>query len=352
MKKRIRIAAGCMISAAVVSGFFLSCTMNDKPVETVTPGTETDTAPAVTATETETTAAVSETQPASAKEPIALGDGLYQVFSNIKTDDAVKKHCQYGTLKYDREKADASATAYDKKLDFSSVPFESDVRYTSIVYCVPETQSAVFFSFSNEFYRSDLDLQSPELLFHFPDDMNGVYSILSFPNTDLLFFEGSLNNGSRCIGTIDPNQKDIQYIACDAAEVYPCNTGAMVCDRDALEKHRKSIAYYWESGKIYQIALGNPKESEWPPHISANGNYLFTLMQGKTKDGKPIDRYTVYDTKSGQVLKTLDKEFDSDVSHRGPTIFSYVGINEQAQCVYLQYHSYTAFEYYRLDFGD
>lgn len=52
------------------------------------------------------------------------------------------------------------------------------------------------------------------------------------------------------------------------------------------------------------------------------------------------------------MLKTLDKEFDSDVSHRGPTIFSYVGINEQAQCVYLQYHSYTAFEFYRLDFGE
>lgn len=49
------------------------------------------------------------------------------------------------------------------------------------------------------------------------------------------------------------------------------------------------------------------------------------------------------------MLKTLDKVYDSDYSNRSTDI---IGFNEQAQCVYLQYHSYTAFEFYRLDFGD
>ena len=353
MKRTVKaVLTGAAAIAAAVLLIVQIRLFTEQPVRPAAPpessASVTDISAEETTVTTQETVITSTTQPAPAKEPIALGDGLYQVFGDIKTDGDAKTHCQYGTLWYDKEQGVTSAAAYGKTLDFSSVPFDRD--QTQIVYCVPEDQSAVYFLRYRDFYRSDIDLQSPELLFHIPDEMTcWIYSLLSFPNTNLLFFDGSLNNGSRCIGTIDPDKKDIQYIACDAHEVYPCNTGAMVCDREAMFKHRQSIAYYWECGEIYQIALGNSKESEWPPFISANGKYIFTLMEGKTKAGKRIDRYTVYDTKSGQMIKTLDKVFDNDYSNRRTDI---IGFNEQAQCVYFQIHSYSTFEFYRLDFGE
>ena len=49
------------------------------------------------------------------------------------------------------------------------------------------------------------------------------------------------------------------------------------------------------------------------------------------------------------MIKTLDKVFDNDYSNRRTDI---IGFNEQAQCVYFQIHSYSTFEFYRLDFGE
>lgn len=339
VKRIIKIAAaGCAITAAVIGGFFLIRSLNRKPIETVMPGAVIETEPAVTTAVTETTAAVTETKP---QEPIEVGDGLYQVFA-LPQFETVKTPCAYGTV-FDGTVFDDATTkiAYFKTLDFSKIFPVSMPEMQA--YCVPRDQSAVYVAQNGQLYRTDMEMQSPELLLD--DERLYIHALLSFPNTNLLYFDGRYND-EKIIGSFDPETKQITHSRAEGNRLTLCNTGVLLSDVDVKR------VYYWECGNVYEIPLTNwSKESNYKLHISANGKYLCTFMDGQTKDGYIIDRCSVYDVKTGKVIRSFQWEFHLKYYGRvSLNQLEFLGFDEAAQQVYLK-EMETA-HLLRFDFGE
>ncbi len=272
------------------------------------------------------TEAVSETS-------VEVGDGLYRI-SSVPRLEEVTLSCEYGTAE---RSAGATAQAFGQTLDFSSIPDE--FNNDNLVYCVCDNASTVYFVDYTKFYRSDLELKTPKLLFTIWDEENTlpdlVNELISFSNTDLLFFRGHDENVN-CVGSIDPETSKANYISCyDTMNSVPCNTGVMLYDYAANLNGRDSTVLYWECGEIYKIPLQNPKESENHVYISANGKYICTYLWGKSQDSSLVERYSVYDVKSGEFIKSFDWTFQKKVGDIVPTGFSVFGVDETTQSVYL-----------------
>ena len=332
VKKIIEItAAGCMISAAVFGGFFLIRALNRKPIETVTPGAVIDTEPAVTTTVTETTAAVTEVKP---QEPVMVSDRLYRVF-DLPQFEAYEAPFVFGTM------FDAPGTVNSKTLDFSKLFSESPTD--SVAYCVRKDQSAVYAAHFGKLYRTDTEMQSAELLLD-RDDRFYINALLSFPNTELLYFDGRYNN-VRIIGSFDPESKQIKYSRAEGYRLTPCNTGVLLSDVDVKR------VYYWECGSVYEIPLTNwSRESNETISISANGKYLCTFMGSQTKDGLLTNRCSVYDVKNGNVIGHFDWVFQLKYGRVAICQFEFLGFDEDAKQLYVK--ELSTMHLLRFDFGD
>ena len=324
------------------------------PSETQVKGTISETLVETKTSSLQETIESSMTETDLIKKSVSVGNRLYQVFGGVKTDE-VKMHCQYGTLRHDRYKAGDYAEVYGKKIDFSSVPFNPEIT-ANIVYCVPENQSVIYFLYYKDFYRSDPDLKSPELLFNLFDVCKTgliIDVLMSFPNTELLFFHGFYDTGVPCVGSINPDTKEIRHTFCNASEIVQCNSGVMLYDVDALSEHRQSSVVYWERGEICRIPLQNPRESEnlGRVSISANGKYLCTVMSGLTKDHALTERCTVYDVGRRTFIRSFDWTFSSyDVNYPSQR-FQYVGFDENQNCLFVK-DGQTPHDIYRFDFGE
>lgn len=259
---------------------------------------------------------------------VEVGDGLYRI-SSMPKSEKVTLSCEYGTAK---RSEGAAVQAFGQTLDFSSVPDEYNNDF--LPYCVCDDASTVYFADYMKFYKSDFEMKSPTPLFTMGYEQDEFPSLLteliSFKNTDLLFFRGATKNGN-CVGSIDPENSRADFISCTySMKTVLCNNGVMLYDYNPNE-----TALYWEGGKIYEIKLGNPNEGECGAYVSANGKYICTLLWGKAEDSRLIERYSVYDTKSGEFIKSFDWTFKKKVGERLPKGFSFMNINEETQSVYL-----------------
>ncbi len=264
---------------------------------------------------------------------IEVGDGIFRI-SDMPKSEKVTLSCEYGTaLRYEG----ATAEAYGKTLDFSSIPDEYNNDY--LPYCVCDEGETVYFADYKKFYKSDFDLISPTLLFAFDNDqstqLSTISELISFSNTDLLFFRGYTDEGS-CVGSINPDTCMTDFIMCPSSlKTVPCNAGVMLYDYGANSSGRSSTVLYWENGEIYEIPLQNPKESEVDVFVSANGKYICTYLWGKEKDNSLVERYSVYDIKSEEFVKNFDWTFNKKVGEQLPKGFSVLNIDETTKSVYL-----------------
>lgn len=270
---------------------------------------------------------------AASDTPVEVGDGLYRV-SSMPKPEKVTLSCEYGTAE---RSTGATAQAFGKTLDFSSIPDECNNDY--LVYCVCDDASTVYFADYMNFYKSDFEMKSPKLLFTMGYEQDKfpslITELISFKNTDMLFFRGATRNGN-CVGSIDPETCKANFISCsNTMKSVPCNNGMMLYDYDANSNERSSTVLYLEGGEIYKIPLKNPKESELGVYISANGKYICTYLWGKAQDSSLVERYSVYDVKSGEFIKSFDWTFNKKVGEYLPKGFSFLDINEETQSVYL-----------------
>lgn len=264
---------------------------------------------------------------------VEVGDGLYRISAMPKPEE-VAISCEYGTAMRDEG---ATVQAFGKTLDFSSIPDEYINNF--LPYCVCDDESTVYFADYMNFYKSDFEMKSPTLLFTMGYEQDEfpslITELISFPNTDLLFFRGATRNGD-CAGSIDPETCKANFISCsNTMKSVPCNKGMMLYDYGANSNERGSTVLYLEGGEIYKIPLQNPKESELGVYISANGKYICTFMWGKAQDNSLIERYSVYDVKSGAFIKSFDWTFQKKVGDTLSKGFSVLDVNETTQSVYL-----------------
>jgi len=275
-------------------------------------------------------------------EPVEVGDGIYRV-SSFPPFEKVTLSCEYGTA--ERSKG-AQVRAYKKTIDFSSIPDEYNNDF--LPYCVLDDEETVYFADYFNFYKSDIELNSPELLFNIGRDQEKfpatIDEMIAFDNTDLLFFNGTTINGP-CVGTINPETGEADFVSCTySMKIVPCNNGVMLYDY--IENN---TALYWECGKIYEIPINNPNEGEAGAWVSADGEYFCTFLWGKAEDNRLIERYSVYDTKSGEFIKSFDWTFNKKVGELLPKGFQLYNINEETQSVYLG--NTEDGEYYQFYFG-
>jgi len=195
-------------------------------------------------------------------EPVEVGDGIYRV-SSFPPFEKVTLSCEYGTA--ERSKG-AQVRAYKKTIDFSSIPDEYNNDF--LPYCVLDDEETVYFADYFNFYKSDIELNSPELLFNIGRDQEKfpatIDEMIAFDNTDLLFFNGTTINGP-CVGTINPETGEADFVSCTySMKIVPCNNGVMLYDYieedfakgdyDAAAKSIYLAAYEW-FGDFYNIPL-------------------------------------------------------------------------------------------------
>lgn len=314
----------------------------DKFNEDVSPGSQ------LSAAESSNSAASSSqnmTEPDSesvSDEPVEVGDGIYRI-SSAPPREKVTLSCEYGTAK---RSEGAKVQAYGQTLDFSSIPDE--YNNDLLPYCVYDEGATVYFSDYTDFYKSDLTLIAPELLFTLGDEQNTmpdiVTELIAFSNTELLFFRGYTEEG-KCIGSIDPETGEADFIICPySMKSVPCNNGVMLYDY-----LQNDTALYWECGTFYEIPLCNPDEGERNAWVSASGKYFCTYLWGKAEDDSLVERWSVYDTKSGKFLKSFDWTFNKKVAEHLPDGFLFAQINEETQSVYVK--NTEDGEYYQFYFG-
>ena len=297
--------------------------------EDVSPGTTISSTESSMMTEKITESGTQETTEPTVYEPVEVGDGLFRI-SDMPKPEKVTLSCEYGTAQ--RSKG-AQVNAYKKTIDFSSIPdeYNNDI----LPYCVLDDEETVYFADYFNFYKSDIELNSPELLFNIGYDQEKFPAIIdemiAFDNTDLLFFCGTTVNGP-CVGTINPETGEADFVSGTySMKTVPCNNGVMVYDY-----RENNTALYWECGKIYEIPINNPKEGEVDAWVSADGEYFCTFLWGKTEDARLIERYSVYDTKTGEFIKSFDWTFNKKVGEQLPKGFQFYDINEETKSLYLE----------------
>ena len=291
--------------------------------------------------------------------PIEVGDGLYHV-SSIPKPEQVTLPCKYG---YVLRSEGGTIEAFGKTIDFSKIPNEHEDEttphsiYDQIEYCVCDEGKTVYFADSDNFYRADTDLRSPEVLFKLDTNQTdypyAIGELIALENTDLLCFSGWARSPvGDCFGSIDVKNKTADFVSCNnSTKSVLCNAGVMLYDYAAAREGRNSTVLYWECGKVYEIPLQNPKESELGVNISLNGMYICTYMRGKAEDGRLVERYSVYDTKSGRLVKSFDwtaakMKADDHTNKALPFVY----INEETESAY--FYNNEVKKYYQFYFGD
>ena len=261
-------------------------------------------------------------------ESIEISDGIYRV-SSIPKPEKVQLSCEYGTT----YRSEGAVIKYQgKEIDFSVIP---DVYTNDIIpYCICDDTKEIYFADYKNFYKSDIKMESPSIIFTMTEDESvfdgTIAEMLSFNNTDLIFFRGYTENGS-CAGSLNLNTGEADYVASTSSMVtLPCNNGVVLYDYKA-----NNTALYWENGEIYEISIQNPDEGETGAYASVNGKYLCTKLWGKTEDRKLIERYTIYDTKSNQMIKYFDWTFNKIVGDNLPNGFTFLDINEENKSIYM-----------------
>lgn len=283
--------------------------------------------------QSETISTLQNTTEAVSEIPVEVGDGLYRI-SSMPKPEKVTLSCEYGTAE---RSAGATAQVFGQTLDFSSIPDEYNNDF--LVYCVCDNASTVYFADYMSFYKSDFEMKSPTLLFTMGYEQDEfpslITELISFKNTNLLFFRGATREGN-CVGSIDTETSKANFISCsNTMKSVLCNNGIMLYDYGANSNARGSTVLYWECGEIYKIPLQNPKESEVGVYISANGKYICTHLWGQSQDSSLVERYSVYDVKSGEFIKSFDWTFQKKVGDILPKGFSVLDVNETTQSVYL-----------------
>lgn len=263
---------------------------------------------------------------------VEVSDGIYRI-SSVPRKEEVNICSEYGVAK--RSKG-AEIQLSGRTLDFSSIPDKYNNDF--LPYCVYD-ESTVYFADFKDFYKSDIEMNSPTLLFTMTDEQDTlpdyIDELISVPNTDLLFFSG-FDGGEACVGSIDPETCKADFISCKSKRSVLCNTGVMLYGTAAKNSGSSSTVWYWERGEFYEITLQNPAEIDFNVYVSANGKYICTYMWGTTEDSRLVERYSVYDVKSGKLIRSFDWTFKSKVIRTLPSGFTFWHINEETQSVYLR----------------
>lgn len=314
-----------ILIAVILSLFFCSCEKKEVSVKEDQSDTNRDNS--IINSQIVTEPSSQNTTESISDIPVKVGEDIYQI-SSFSSTEKVTIDYTYGTV---MRSEGAKVQACGKEIDFSAVP---DEYYNDfITYCVSQDETAVYFADYFNFYKSDFDLKKPELLFTMGYDQDSLPSIvselISFENTDKLFFRGTTNKGN-CIGSIDAEKCEADYIYCpNTMKEILCNKGVMLYDYNPND-----TVLYWECGKINEIKVNNPNECECGAFISANGKYICTFLWGKTEESFLIERYSVYDTHSCNFIKSFDWTFNKKVGDNLPKGFSIIEINEEDQCIY------------------
>ncbi len=323
MKKRV-LPSGLLAAALLLSACTEQTASQERETGTIAPVQSNTTASPQSDAESSQNAEIA---------PIAVGDGIYQIAKTPKSEK-VQPACAYGIANRDEA---AAVEAFDRTLDFSRILDQNDNGFLS--YCVRADLSTVYFADYYKLYQADCDLQNPkffcELSNDNPDAPNYISELIAFDNTELLFFQGGTSKGY-CIGSIHPETGEIHQIPAKRHYVsVPCNTGVMLYDYEEA-KSASSTVLYWECGEIREIPLQKPAECEMNLQVSANGKYICTYLWGKAQDDRLMERYSVYDAKSGKFIKSFDWTFRKKVGETLPKGFLFLNMNEETKSVYLK----------------
>lgn len=294
-----------------------------------------------------TTQSTQQTTQTVPDNPMEVGDGIYRI-SSVPTMEKVTYPCVSGTIWRDKG---TTVQAYEQTLDFqtldfSAVPNEYDFNY--FPYCVCSDASTVYFADYMNLYRSDVSLKQTEFICSLREEESDmpihVRTLISFPDSDLLYF-----NGDGFVGTINPETGEVDYVvSSDFLESTLCNNGVLAYGHS---REKDDPVIYWENGTIYEIPLNNPRETEFDElYISANGTYICTFLRDKAEDDRLIERYSVYDTKSGEFIRSFDWTFNQKVGNRLPMGFTFLHIDEKTESVYVT--DLDKGEYYQFYFGE
>lgn len=346
---KIAIASGAVLACG--AGLFVVIRkLSQKPVEPQQPLTTLDSAPAQTdAPESSVPAPESSAESVAVREPVAVGERMYQVFS-LPNFDAETPTLYYGRAPH------AMTEVGPYTLDFSTVT--DTYNCPEILYCVQEQTQTVLFTNFLDVYRADVNLQSNrrELFSMMPSAEHdgqelptGILDMIALPNTELVLFRGYMPVNQPCFGSIDPNTGEVRMTKySEQLSWLPCQTGVLFYDGGAALFNRASTVYYWECGEVQSFDVAHQRETETQPYLSAHGKYLCTTLTGKTQDDKLTQRLSVYDIHAGTLLRTLDWDFTQgyDDPFAG---FTVLGLDEDAQSLYLE--DRKTFDFYRFDFG-
>lgn len=300
-----------------------------------------------TENEPQTAQITSTQQESSVREPVAGCDGLYQVFYQPHLESA--KWCRYGTMV-----RRLPAETYRALPDFLSMPAFADSD--RITYCIlPDAQTALLIC-DGTLYQTDTALREPEVLCSVREKgdlpLRGIDALLSFPNSDLLFFCGYNHAGKHCVGSIDPKTGLCDVMSGSEWSIVPCSTGVIAYDCWAAFSGTSGTVYYWESGVYKKITPQKPNEAQDEVYVSPNGKYICTLLRGKAKDGRYMERYSVYNIQTAAFLRSFDWTFSEKAGLQQPKGFTFVGFDEAAECLYLEIIGGGKADTYQFSFGE
>lgn len=339
-----------LVSLVMLSAMITSCSDQDHNA-TVTTAPTTDTTSTVSSTTISTFITRSESTTSDEETPNCLTDRMYQISKLPKIERAASSDT-YG--KVDIQKGLTVSDGNDT-LDFSI--FQNDWKNIYIPYCINRKTTTVYFADWNNIYQTDPNFHGTKLLVSLSSDdaqtPDWIETLVCFDNTDKLLFLG-YHKDKHCVGWFNTKECSFQFIENNSMQMAFANNGVLLYDNSANYDHRESIALYCEQGMIYEIPFHKAQESESPVQISANGLYICTQMQGKSEDGHLVERYSIYDVKSGKQVNYLDWTF-KDVSYTDSSRskgFTYIGIDERNHFLYLQYSIHHTFEFYKYYFGE
>ena len=281
-----------------------------------------------------------DTASSAQTEPEQIGERLWRV-TLLPAAAAVKT--EPGSAGGTVRSGNSTASAFGREFDFSGV---TDPDGTQAVYCIRADLSEVFWFSGGRLFRADAGLQSPEIVC--ATDRAVPTALYAIPGDKNLYFYGTAD-GSRCIGSFDTETGKTAYFKCGSVTPVLCSKGILFAHTGGISFDKQYKCYYYENGLLYKIPLGSAAEALYEPALSANGNYLCTCTQSASAEGKHFERWSVYDVRTGKLIRILKRTFDTAFTGSQRVGFLFVGFDEDAQSIYLE--DKQSLTIYRYDFG-
>lgn len=167
-------------------------------------------------------------------------------------------------------------------------------------------------------YISDLELKAPKEIckveYYNPNKLSTIEAITFVNGDEKIAFKGSIfkdeNSSTKAFGIVNILMGELTYKEQDGIDnvIYTSKEKTLFVDAET-ERGKDSSGKVWTidnaKSDIDEYLLQDKNESQ-KAILSDNGNFIITLLKGKSKADEPSCKFRVYDVK----LKKLVQEFD------------------------------------------